>query len=173
MGVKTDNDQCAVFISGCMDNQCSEETKTGGGKLTCALVDCLNKNPNVTLRELHAGIHQGIKDQNGKQIPCIAATNNISPETPFPMLIDGKTSSLPEGEERVIERQATGANGGSDGTRDINDSSDSSSCMSTRTGIWLAVSGACLGAVYYFRNHLLGWCGLGPKKKGWFSWLGF
>jgi hypothetical protein len=64
-----------LMISGCMDNQTSEEAILDNkpqGALTWSFIDCINKTPNCSWRELLKSMRHLLKIQSFPQIPQLS-----------------------------------------------------------------------------------------------------
>lgn len=64
-----------IMISGCMDSQTSAEAlieNKAQGALTWSFLDCLNRNPNCTWRELLKNMREQLKTNSFSQIPQLS-----------------------------------------------------------------------------------------------------
>lgn len=64
-----------IMISGCMDSQTSDEAlieKQAQGALTWSFIDCINKTPNCSWRELLKSMRDSLKKNGFKQIPQLS-----------------------------------------------------------------------------------------------------
>ena len=64
-----------IMISGCMDSQTSEEgfiDNKAQGALTWSFIDCINKTPNCSWRELLKSMRDLLKTNNFSQIPQLS-----------------------------------------------------------------------------------------------------
>jgi hypothetical protein len=77
----------AVLLTGCKDTETAKETAAGGGALTAAFTECLNKNKNVTVKGLLTYVVDKTRRRN--QRPCLSASYNLKLDDPFYKLIDG------------------------------------------------------------------------------------
>ena len=73
-----------IMISGCMDNQTSEEVcfnnKTQGA-MTWAFLDTINKNPNLTWKDLITTMRSSLKSSKYQQIPQLSSGKKLDLNT--------------------------------------------------------------------------------------------
>jgi len=69
-----------IMISGCMDNQTSDETYINSkiqGAMTWAFLDTVNKNPNLTWKDLITMMRNSLKTSKYEQIPQLSSGKKI------------------------------------------------------------------------------------------------
>jgi len=78
-----------IMISGCMDNQTSAETFINSiqqGAMTWAFLDTVNKNPNLTWKELITDMRNSLKTSNYQQIPQLSSGKKLDVNTKICLL---------------------------------------------------------------------------------------
>ena len=69
-----------IMISGCMDNQTSEEVffnNKNQGAMTWAFLDTINKNPNLTWKDLITTMRSSLKSSKYQQIPQLSSGKKL------------------------------------------------------------------------------------------------
>lgn len=69
-----------IMISGCMDNQTSADAYINSmyqGAMTWSFLDTVNKNPNLTWKELITNMRNSLKTSKYKQIPQLSSGKKI------------------------------------------------------------------------------------------------
>ena len=69
-----------IMISGCMDNQTSDETYINSkiqGAMTWAFLETVNKNPNLTWKDLITMMRNSLKTSKYEQIPQLSSGKKI------------------------------------------------------------------------------------------------
>jgi len=78
-----------IMISGCMDNQTSEEVffnKKNQGAMTWAFLDTINKTPNLTWKDLITTMRSSLKSSNYQQIPQLSSGKKLDINTQLCLL---------------------------------------------------------------------------------------
>lgn len=73
-----------IMISGCMDNQTSEEVFVNNknqGAMTWAFLDTINKNPNLTWKDLITTMRSSLKSSKYQQIPQLSSGKKLDLNT--------------------------------------------------------------------------------------------
>lgn len=78
-----------IMISGCMDNQTSEEVFANNknqGAMTWAFLDTINKNPNLTWKDLITTMRGSLKSSKYQQIPQLSSGKKLDLNTQLCLL---------------------------------------------------------------------------------------
>jgi hypothetical protein len=78
-----------IMISGCMDNQTSADAYINSkyqGAMTWAFLETLNKNPNLTWKDLITMMRSSLKTSNYQQIPQLSSGKKIDLNTKICLL---------------------------------------------------------------------------------------
>jgi hypothetical protein len=78
-----------IMISGCMDNQTSEDAyinSTYQGAMTWSFLDTVNKNPNLTWKELITSMRSSLKTSNYQQVPQLSSGRKLDLTTKICLL---------------------------------------------------------------------------------------
>lgn len=78
-----------IMISGCMDNQTSEEVFVNNknqGAMTWAFLDTINKNPNLTWKDLITTMRGSLKSSKYQQIPQLSSGKKLDLNTQLCLL---------------------------------------------------------------------------------------
>ena len=78
-----------IMISGCMDNQTSEEVFANNknqGAMTWAFLDTINKNPNLTWKDLITTMRGSLKTSKYQQIPQLSSGKKLDLNTQLCLL---------------------------------------------------------------------------------------
>ena len=78
-----------IMVSGCMDNQTSEDAyinSTYQGAMTWSFLDTVNKNPNLTWKELITSMRSSLKTSNYQQVPQLSSGRKLDLTTKICLL---------------------------------------------------------------------------------------
>lgn len=78
-----------IMISGCMDNQTSEEVFVNNknqGAMTWAFLDTINNNPNLTWKDLITSMRGSLKSSKYQQIPQLSSGKKLDLNTQLCLL---------------------------------------------------------------------------------------